>query len=409
MPVRVFPDSKITCGEVNVPVSKSEDSRISFIRSLANLTDDTQGTDAADTLQLKQLLTSDELTLDATDGGSTARFMMAWCVVRQREAILTGTERLKQRPVADSVDLLRQIGADITYLDKEGFLPVHIKPASLKQVNVLYADGSRTSQHISAMMMIAPLLGYDVSIKLSNNLVSFPYLQLTASIMNAFHVPVKISSEEIFIPKTSYAASSITAGGDWSAASYFYEIAALSQKSEIVVHNMDAASVQGDKIVIEYFKPFGVETIFENNKIIISKKQPVQPEYYSQHFRHCPDLTLSLAATCGGLNCKADLFELQGLLIKECDRVAAFQREGYKLNIKTDFCGGSKLKILEESLIKHSIRVLKSYNDHRVIMSFAPLSLITGEVFLEETDSVKKSFPDYFHQLNALGIKSSVQ
>lgn len=255
--------------------------------------------------------------------------------------------------------------------------------------------------------MIAPLLGHDVTIKLSNNLVSFPYLQLTAAVMNAFHVPVKISSEEIFIPNTSFAASSITAGGDWSAASYFYEIAALSQQAEIMIHGLNTESVQGDKQVIDFFKPFGVETISEKDRVVLTKKQMMVPDYFSGHFKHCPDIALSLAATCGGLNCKADLFELQGLLIKECDRVAAFQREGYKLNIKTDFCGGSKLKILEESLIKHSTRVLKSYNDHRVIMSFAPLSLITGEVFLEETDSVKKSFPEYFFQLNKLGIRTA--
>ncbi|MCB0850381.1 MAG: hypothetical protein KDC20_11610, partial [Bacteroidetes bacterium] len=190
---------------------------------------------------------------------------------------------------------------------------------------------------------------------------------------------------------------------------YFYEIAALSSKSEIAINGLTSESFQGDKIAIDYFKPFGVETKYSTDKIVLTKKERIKPDFYLNSFRHCPDIALSLAATCGGLNCKADLLELQGLLIKECDRVAAFQREGYKLNIKTDFCGGSKLKILEESLIKPSTRVLKSYNDHRVIMSFAPLSLITGEVFLEETDSVKKSFPDYFHQLNSLGIKSSVQ
>ncbi len=408
MPVRVFTESDYTVGEVNVPVSKSEDSRISFIRSLANFTDDAHGTDAADTLQLKKLLSSEELTLDAKDGGTTARFVMAWCVIKQREAILTGTERLKQRPVADSVDLLRQIGADITYLDKEGFLPVHIKPSSIKQVNVLYADGSRTSQHISAMMMIAPLLGHELTIRF-NEAVSFPYLQLTAEIMKAFHVEVIFKQKEITVAANTYQNTSVAAGGDWSAASYFYEIAALSSKSEIAINGLTSESFQGDKIAIDYFKPFGVETKYSTDKIVLTKKEQIKPDFYLNSFRHCPDIALSLAATCGGLNCKADLLELQGLLIKECDRVAAFQREGYKLNIKTDFCGGSKLKILEESLIKPSTRVLKSYNDHRVIMSFAPLSLITGEVFLEETDSVKKSFPDYFHQLNSLGIKSSVQ
>ncbi|MBS1765217.1 MAG: hypothetical protein JSS90_09645 [Bacteroidetes bacterium] len=406
MAIRIYTYSNITEGEVTVPVSKSENSRIAFIYSLNDSHHPVIETESSDTFQLKKLISSNEHTLDAADGGTTARFIMAWCVIKNREAVITGSERMKQRPISDSVDLLRQIGANITYLDKEGFLPVHIQPATLKKVTVVIADGSRTSQHISAMMMIAPLLGHELNIRLNEKVVSFPYLQLTAAIMQSFGADVKLSTHEITVGNKSYHAHSVQAGGDWSAASYFYEIAALSSSSELVINGLLTESVQGDKIVAEYFRPFGVNTETADGKVILRKKIKSKPEYYTNYFSQCPDIALSLAATCGGLNCKTDLYELQGLLIKECDRVAAFQREGYKLNIKTDFCGGSKLKILEESTIKHTSRILKSYNDHRVIMCFAPLSLVTGEVFLDETESVKKSFPDYFSQLLKLGIKT---
>jgi 3-phosphoshikimate 1-carboxyvinyltransferase len=400
------PQNKIVEGNVKIPLSKSESSRVLFIHALLdNMLGDTHYADASDTQTLKKLLQSNAETLDAGDGGTTARFILAYCVAKKRNAIVTGSERLKQRTIKPSVDVLRQLGASVDYLDHDGFLPVKINATNLVVPKEIFADASQSSQHISACMLIAPLLNSEITIHLSEITASMPYLALTADVMKQFGAAVTMVSGKIIIGNKKYRLHDVKTTGDWSAASYFYEIAALSHSAELILENLNRNSLQGDKIIADMMLPFGVTSNFEDQRIIIKKGNHIVPEYFSAHFFNTPDIALTLAATCGGLNVKADLFELNNLLIKESDRVSAFQREAYKLNIKTDFCGGSKLKILEASAIKQSARILKSYNDHRMVMCLTPLCLITNDVFMDSMDAVKKSFPDFNLSLTNLGFK----
>ena len=402
MAYRITKPDRSVEGVVAVPVSKSEAGRIAIINALRGVA---QNNDclATDTVKLQELLFSEEHTLDAQDGGTTARFIMAYCVVRNRAAVITGSPRLRQRPMSCSVDLLRVLGAEISYLEEEGFLPVSVQAAKLKVPDVVQTSAEKTSQHISALMMIAPLFGKDFTIELTGILSSLPYIELTADLMQQVGVNVQMTANRIQI-NGSYNNNILSAGGDWSAASYFFETAALADMADITIENLNSLSKQGDKVIAQMVKSFGVDTFVEKDKIILKKQMNIIPDYFTESFLHYPDIALSMAAVCGGCDCKADLLHLHNLIIKESDRVSAFQREAYKLNIKTDFCGGSKLKILEESNLKPSKRILKTYNDHRLIMAFAPLALKTGELFLDDISNVSKSFPDYFEQMKSLGF-----
>ena len=402
MAYRITKPDRSVEGVVAVPVSKSEAGRIAIINALRGVA---QNNDclATDTVKLQELLFSEEHTLDAQDGGTTARFIMAYCVVRNRAAVITGSPRLRQRPMSCSVDLLRVLGAEISYLEEEGFLPVSVQAAKLKVPDVVQTSAEKTSQHISALMMIAPLFGKDFTIELTGILSSLPYIELTADLMQQVGVNVQMTGNRIQI-SGSYNNNILSAGGDWSAASYFFETAALADNADITIKNLNNLSKQGDKVIAQMVKSFGVDTFVEKDKIILKKQMNIIPDYFTHSFLHYPDIALSMAAVCGGCDCKADLLHLHNLIIKESDRVSAFQREAYKLNIKTDFCGGSKLKILEESNLKPSKRILKTYNDHRLIMAFAPLALKTGELFLDDISNVSKSFPDYFEQMKSLGF-----
>ena len=402
MAYRITKPDRSVEGVVAVPVSKSEAGRIAIINALRGVA---QNNDclATDTVKLQELLFSEEHTLDAQDGGTTARFLMAYCVVRNRAAVITGSPRLRQRPMSCSVDLLRVMGAEISYLEEEGFLPVSVQAAKLKVPDVVQTSAEKTSQHISALMMIAPLFGKDFTIELTGILSSLPYIELTADLMQQVGVNVQMTGNRIQI-NGSYNNNILSAGGDWSAASYFFETAALADNADITIKNLNNLSKQGDKVIAQMVKSFGVDTFVEKDKIILKKQMNIIPDYFTHSFLHYPDIALSMAAVCGGCDCKADLLHLHNLIIKESDRVSAFQREAYKLNIKTDFCGGSKLKILEESNLKPSKRILKTYNDHRLIMAFAPLALKTGELFLDDISNVSKSFPDYFEQMKSLGF-----
>lgn len=405
MPLHIIAPGKKIKGEVSVPLSKSESNRILLIKALAgfNFSSDVFS-DAQDTVALKQLLQSKEGILNAGDGAATVRFLMAYCVYKEKQVIITGSENLCKRPMNDSVDLLKQLGADIQYTDRENYLPVKITPSKLVDAKNITAVSSQSSQHISAVMMIAPMLGNELTIHLSGESVSLPYIELTAQLMKAFVADVKVEPNKIIIGNSPYKNANVKSKGDWSAASYFYEMAALSESAEIRIKNLDLKSVQGDKRIADIMKAFSIDTQQSGNDIMVRKNKPADLTYFTDDFLQTPDLALTLAATCGGLNLTADLHGLKNLAIKESDRVAAFQRESYKLNIKTDFCDFSKLKIMEGSEIKPSKRILKTYHDHRIAMCIAPLSIIVEEIYLDDGDVVKKSFPAYWENLQALGF-----
>lgn len=400
------PDDKNTTGTIQLPYSKSESNRALIINALSEGQCGIQNiSDSDDTQLLQNFLNASESTLDCKNAGTVFRFLTAYFCVTAQEKIITGSERMQQRPIGSLVDALRSIGANISYLNNEGFPPIKILPSKLEKSHKLSIDISESSQFASALMMIAPLLKNGLEIELTGTETSMPYINMTAQMMQQAGIDLQRKEKTIFIKKQNYCSTVFNINADWSAAAFIYEIAALSNKSEIYINNISTNSLQGDEVLKTIYKEFGVNTIEEKEGIIIKKNKAKVPDYFSFDFINCPDLALPVAATCSALEIASDLYGLKNLVLKESNRAYAFQREAYKLNIKTDFCDNSKLKILQGTQIKPSVKTISAHNDHRMAMSFAPISLKTQKIILDDSLCVAKSFPKYWESLTALGFK----
>ncbi|HMT30003.1 MAG TPA: 3-phosphoshikimate 1-carboxyvinyltransferase, partial [Bacteroidia bacterium] len=318
--------------------------------------------------------------------------------------VITASESLKKRPVSELIDALRSLGANIEYTESDGKLPVKIFPSKLTG-NSVSISGEISSQFISAMMLIGPYISGGLKIEMTGEILSLPYILMTKSVMEYFGAVVDFNENIIFVHEGTYVAKEITIEPDWSAASYWYEIAALSDSSEIVLHGLKPTSLQGDSAIVKMMEKLGVHTEFNSEGALLTKKNNFKvPEYFSDDFSGCPDLGPAVANTCAGLNITADLLGLKNFRLKESDRAAALQRELYNMNVKTDFCGGSKFKVYSGTGIRKYSMPVKTYHDHRIAMAFAPLALKAATVFIEDPEVVKKSYPHFFEDLVRVGF-----
>jgi 3-phosphoshikimate 1-carboxyvinyltransferase len=270
-------------------------------------------------------------------------------------------------------------------------------------------DGTVSSQFISALMMIAPLLDGGLEIELTGEVLSIPYIEMTASVMSHYGINADFNGNLISIPHGNYHSKDLVVEPDWSAASYWYEILALSDMKQILLKGLTAKSLQGDKCIDNLMTQFGITTTYTSEGALIEKQTGFDmPDYFIYDFSACPDLAPAVAVLCGGLNITADLPGLKNFRLKESDRASALQRELYNFNIKTDFCGGSKFKLYAgrgPSGTRHEIR---TYNDHRIAMAMAPLCCLAGSFLIDNPLVTEKSYPDYFHDLEKAGFKISV-
>ncbi len=398
-------EKKSIKAEISLPASKSISNRVLIIRALCgdefvikNLST------AADTVQLNEILSSTSNTIDAGDGGTTLRFLLAYSCILGNEVEISASDSLKKRPVAELIDALRTLGAKIDYTETEGKLPVKISPSKLIGNSVILS-GEISSQFISALMLVAPYISGGLKIEMTGEILSLPYILMTKSVMEYFGSVVDHSENIIFIHEGKYIGKEITIEPDWSAASYWYEIAALCDDAEILLRDLKPTSLQGDSAVVGMMEKLGVETKFIDEGALLTKKVNFKtPDYFSDDFSGCPDLGPAVTNTCAALNITADLTGLKNFRLKESDRAAALQRELYNMNIKTDFCGGSKFKVYAGSGIRQYPKPIKTYKDHRIAMAFAPLALKTGSVFIENPEVVNKSYPHFFEDLMRVGF-----
>ncbi len=391
--------------EIQLPASKSISNRVLIINAL--LSDPAPINNlskAADTQILDRLLKSELPIYDAGDGGTTARFLLAYCALKGNACTITGSESLQRRPVAPLVDALNELGAGISYVNNPGCLPVKLSGSKLHRGNVT-VNGEISSQFISALMLIAPLLTDGLKITLTGEILSLPYIQMTASVMHYFGVDVIVDQDQIYIPSGNYSAMPFTVESDWSAASYWYEAVALSDGMEVVLPGLHQNSLQGDSIIHSYMDSLGVETLFEDSGIRIRKKSNYRlPEYFTADFTGCPDIAPAIAVVCGVQNITADLTGLKNFRLKESDRASALQRELYNFNVKTDFCGGSKFKIYADSGLRMSRYTVKTYNDHRVAMCMSLLAAKIEKVIIADPEVVSKSYPDFYKDIQNAGF-----
>ena len=387
--------------------SKSESNRALIINALTGFNSDLQNLSSArDTQTMIRLLNATEQTADVIDAGTTMRFLTAYFTASNQNKIMTGTPRMCERPIGILVDALRSIGADIDYLKNEGYPPLYIKGFSEQKTNQITIRGDVSSQYISALLMIAPTLPNGLVIHLTGELGSIPYIKMTLEQMRAFGVNYEANwvQKTIKIEPNAYQSTSYKIESDWSGASYWYSIVALSafDDSRVELLGLKESSLQGDSDIVNIMTHLGVKSTFTTEGVLLTKI-PAE-KTLSWDFTNCPDLAQTVAVTCAAKGIEAIFTGIESLKIKETDRVLALQNELQKF-------GGSLIEVEknEKYCVKSNVQVpnlaspiaIKTYDDHRMAMAFAPLAMLM-EVIIEEPNVVVKSYPSFWTDLQKI-------
>lgn len=387
-----------------LPASKSISNRALIINALAGNKSGLHNlSDANDTQLMLRLVSSSDKTIDVEDAGTTMRFLTAFFAVTNQNKVLTGTARMKERPIALLVDGLRKLGSEINYLGIEGFPPHEIVNFSGQKTNQLAMRGDVSSQYISALMMVAPLLPQGLHLQLQGKIGSRPYIEMTAAIMKHFGADCEFKNDTIVVGHQKYTPAEYTIESDWSAASYWFAFAALSENADILLPRLFDKSLQGDSVIAELMKPLGVTAQKQGDLLKLTKSTTAKE--ISWDFTHCPDLAQTVAVVCAVKGIKGNFTGLESLRIKETDRIAALQNELGKI-------GGSLIEHdLEHWTLVPSDHIPSSasfatYKDHRMAMAFAPLCT-RMEVDIQNPDVVRKSYPNFWNDLRSFGIETS--
>ncbi|MEF8805659.1 MULTISPECIES: 3-phosphoshikimate 1-carboxyvinyltransferase [Bacteroides] len=390
---------------IQLPASKSISNRALIINALAesNCIPDNLS-DCDDTRVMIKALTQDEETIDIMAAGTAMRFLTAYLSVTPGERIITGTTRMQQRPIQILVNALRELGAEINYINNEGFPPLRIKGTELKG-NEITLKGNVSSQYISALLMIAPALKNGIVLHLSGEIISRPYINLTLQLMQDFGAKAAwTSSDSISVAPQPYTSIPFTVESDWSAASYWYQIAALSPKTEIELLGLFRNSYQGDSRGAEVFSRLGITTEFTTKGVKL-KKTGKAPKRLEEDFIDIPDLAQTFVVTCALMNIPFRFTGLQSLKIKETDRIAALRNELKKLGYLIEEENDSVLMWNGERCKPEETPVIATYEDHRMAMAFAPAIICHPTMQIADPQVVTKSYPGYWKDLKQAGFQ----
>lgn len=399
--------SNIENKTLQITGSKSETNRLLILQALYPNISIENVSNSDDSKLMQKALKSVDTIVDIHHAGTAMRFLTAYFAVKEgKETILTGSKRMKERPIKILVEALQQLGCEIMYEGEKGYPPIKIKGKTLT-ANKVSLQANISSQYISALMLIASSLPNGLEISLEGKVTSVPYINMTLSLLkeagiegNYKNNTITINCHKEILPKN------IVVESDWSSASYFYSIVALSNNASVTISSYKKQSYQGDSSLVEIYKNLGVDTVFNQNAITI-KKNSNNVSGFSEalDLSNSPDIAQTIAVTCFGLGVECYLTGLHTLKIKETDRLEALKVEIEKL--------GGKVKITEDSLYLEPVSVpikkdvyLETYNDHRMAMAFAPLALKTS-LFINEADVVSKSYPDFWLDLEKLGFRTS--
>ncbi len=356
--------------------------------------------EANDTVLMRQLINSSDPVLDVEDAGTTMRFLTAYLAVQGQEKVITGTDRMKLRPIGLLVDALRVLGARISYLEKEGFPPLKIEGFEGQKTNQLTIRGDVSSQYISALMMIAPTLPKGLTLTLTGKVGSKPYIDMTASLMRKFGVEVQVNENVIEVGPQPYKPCDYRIEADWSAASYWFAFTALADQAEITLPNITMRSFQGDRVIADLMEQLGVKSEPRGNNLLLTKKEAHTELTFD--FTHCPDLAQTVAVVCAAKGIHGTFTGLESLRIKETDRIHALHQELQKIGaqlIET----GSSWKLVPTHNIPETIPTINTYLDHRMAMAFAPLATLR-DIVIENPTVVRKSYPGYWDDLKTVGF-----
>lgn len=346
-----------------------------------------------------KLVGSTEKTIDVEDAGTTMRFLTAYFSVTNQQKTITGTQRMKERPIGILVDALRSLGADIAYAGVPGFPPLEIKQFSGQKTDVLRIRGDVSSQFISALMMVAPTLPNGLSLILEGKVGSRPYIEMTSSLMELFGVRCEVLEKQVNIPSQSYQPVEFTVESDWSGASYWFAFTALAEKAEIRLPRLFSNSLQGDSAIMRIMRLLGVTASMENDILKLSKTESERSIAWD--FTHCPDLAQTVAVVCAAKGVEGKFTGLESLRIKETDRIAALQNELRKIGGDLTEEKGHWRLIPSGQLPQHAF--FNTYKDHRMAMAFAPLATLM-DVEIENPSVVRKSYPKFWDDLRLLNF-----
>lgn len=359
--------------------------------------------DARDTQLMIKSVDSPDKIIDVMDAGTTMRFLTAYFATSGKNKIMTGTARMKERPIGLLVDALRKLGVDIDYLEKEGFPPIETKGFKKQLTNHIEIPGNISSQYISALMMVAPTLPEGLTLSLTGKIGSIPYIQMTAALMKEFGVEPKMDFEKqvVEIPSQAYSTAHVTVEADWSAISYWYGFTALAETADITLPNVSEKSLQGDRVIADIMDLLGVHSTFSDNQLKLSKKDFVNELKWN--FIDCPDLAQTVLPVCAAKGVRGEFVGLESLRIKETDRIAALQNELAKIGATLTEPETGKW-ILTPGKITGETITIDTYHDHRMAMGLAPWATLT-DLIINEPVVVNKSYPGFWEDMKLVGFE----
>ena len=384
--------------------SKSESNRLLIIKALSEKEIKIKNLSKAnDSVLLKNLLESENLVVwDAQDAGTSFRFLTSFLAIKKEHVVLSGTERMKQRPVKVLVDALNKIGAEILYLENEGFPPIYVKGKINQVKNKLDIPGDISSQYISSLLLIAPLLEKGIEINIEEPFYSRPYVNMTLNLMNSFGIKSEVKGNKISIKNQEFSSGSYIVESDWSAASYWYSILSISDNiNNLTLQGLKKKSNQGDSVISELMKSFGVNTQYKEDGIVLTKIK-LDTEEIELDFRDCPDLAQTILVVAAYHKIKLKVSGVESLKIKETDRLLAMKNELKKIGC--DFYEEGNYWVLEKRRREIDDELsIDTYKDHRMAMAFAPLAS-KKSIIINDPDVVVKSYPTYWEDLKKVGF-----
>ena len=401
---------------VQLSSSKSESNRALMIKAYGDFDRQIKKlSDADDTILLHENLemidncakSSIPLVIDCGNAGTAFRFLVTFLASKPGKWMLTGSERMKERPIGELVEALRFLGADIDYVGEHGFPPLRIQGKNIAG-GKLSISTSKSSQFASSLLLAAPEWEQGLELELVGEQSSTSYLGMTLAIMQHFKADVSQAGNRIVVKPKAYENVVYTVQPDWSSASYWYQMVALSHCGELLLQQLSTQSLQGDKVLVDIFEKLGVHSHQEPNGVRIFKKENFVPKSFSFDFTNAPDLLPTVAATCAGLGIEAHFSGLKNLKYKESDRTFAMKKELKKIGVQLEALSDDEYKLIPAKKLpvfsKEDAVVFETYADHRLAMSLAPLALKLGAVQINNPDVVSKSYPNFWNVLRKTAI-----
>ena len=401
----ISPPQNTIRNSIPIPSSKSISNRMLIIRSLAGSRAPLQNlSDSDDTVVLAQALENEKDVYDVGHAGTSMRFLAAYLCTRPGKFTLTGSRRMKQRPIGPLVDALKQLGAQIDYLETEGCPPQDIRGGGIGGGHISIEAGN-SSQFISALMKIGPVLKGGLSIRLEGEVVSASYIEMTLALMNSCGAGASFDGKQITIPESAYTVTDFRVESDWSGASYWFQVAALRPGSEIILPHLSPDSLQGDAVLVPLFDSLGVQSSFHRQEVILRSQESDLPHGFEHDFTTCPDLVQTMAVTLCALEVPFRFTGTITLRVKETDRIAALQSELRKLGyVLTADARGEWLQWDGSRCEPESDPLIHTYHDHRMAMAFAPLAITHGKIAIDDPAVVSKSYPGFWKDLEEAGF-----